>query len=72
MNEMINKNDLIKLGYKTHTAESIINQAKIEMVQKGFSMYSNKRLGLVPKNAVEQIIGTDLSISQDLKSCSCR
>ena len=42
-NNTINKDDLIKMGYKEHTAISIIRQAKQNMVQKGYSFYNNKR-----------------------------
>lgn len=59
-NNTINKDDLIKMGYKEHTAISIIRQAKQNMVQKGYSFYNNKRLGRVPIIAVETILGFSL------------
>lgn len=59
-NNTINKDDLIKMGYKEHTAISIIRQAKQNMVQKGYSFYNNKRLGRVPITAVETILGFSL------------
>ena len=42
--KIINKNDLIALGYKTNTAMTIIRQAKKIMVQKGYAFYNNHRL----------------------------
>ena len=48
--KIINKNDLIALGYKTNTAMTIIRQAKKIMVQKDY----------VPIHAVEEIIGVSL------------
>lgn len=59
-NNTINKDDLIKIGYKEHTAISIIRRAKQNMVQKGYSFYNNKRLGRVPITAVETILGFSL------------
>ena len=58
----ITKDDLIRIGYTTGTAQSIIRQAKYKMVSKGFSFYSNKRLGRVPVSIVEEIIGTKITI----------
>lgn len=59
-NSTINKNDLVNLGYKEHTAIGIIRQAKKNMVQQGYSIYDNKRLGTVPIVAVEKILGFKL------------
>jgi len=57
---VINKDILIEIGYPQATAQSIIRQAKALMVQKGYAFYANKRLGRVPREAVEEIIGTKL------------
>ncbi len=57
---VINKDTLVDLGYPKSTAQSIIRQAKALMVQKGYTFYNNKRLGRVPKEAVEEIIGTKI------------
>jgi len=58
--QTICKQDLIELGYKEHTARNLICQAKVIMVQKGYPFYNNKRLGLVPTDVVEEIIGVKL------------
>ena len=60
INNTINKDDLVKIGYKEYTAISIIRQAKQNMVKKGYSFYNNKRLGRVPITAVETILGFSL------------
>lgn len=60
LKKIINKNDLIALGYKTNTAMTIIRQAKKIMVQKGYAFYNNHRLDYVPIHAVEEIIGVSL------------
>lgn len=60
MQDTITKDDLIKLGYPTYTSISIIRQAKANMVQKGYALYNNKRLGRVPRVAVESILGFEL------------
>lgn len=57
---VINKDVLIELGYPKSTAQNIIRQAKALMVQKGYPFYTNKRLGRVPKEAVEEIIGAKI------------
>lgn len=57
MKSTICKDDLLSLGYKPHTAMMIVGQAKQIMVQKGYPLYNNKRLGYVPREVVEEIIG---------------
>lgn len=65
MNTTINKQDLIELGYKKHTAESIIRQAKQIMVQQGYVFYNNRRLGRVPTCTVENILGISLPLNKE-------
>lgn len=60
MGRTICKQDLMDLGYKEHTARSLICQAKTIMVQQGYPFYNNKRLGRVPVHIVESIIGVKL------------
>lgn len=60
MTNTICKQDLMAIGYKEHTARSLICQAKAIMVQKGYPFYNNRRLGRVPTEVVESIIGTTL------------
>ncbi|PEJ68717.1 DUF3173 domain-containing protein [Bacillus wiedmannii] len=54
---VISKDELMALGYPKATAQGIIREAKALMVQQGYQFYNNKRLGRVPKDAVEQITG---------------
>ena len=61
MKLLISKDDLIKLGYKKHTAISIIQAVKQDLVyNKGIPFYNNRRLGLVPRERVENLIGVNL------------
>lgn len=57
MSTVISKEDLMEAGYPKATAQGIIREAKALMIQKGYAFYNNKRLGRVPKEAVEQITG---------------
>ena len=50
------KDDLIAIGFPKSTAQSIIRQAKVILVSEGKTLYLNKRLGVVPKEKVEEII----------------
>ena len=59
----ISKTELIKLGYREHTAISIIRQAKQIMVKQGYAFYNNKRLGRVTKSVVENILGTSIQVN---------
>lgn len=61
-NRTICKDDLISMGYAPHTASTLIRQAKIIMVQRGYPFYNNKRLGRVPRETVESILGVELKM----------
>ncbi|MBC1445490.1 DUF3173 domain-containing protein [Listeria welshimeri] len=63
----LTKDDLIKLGYGSSASESLIREAKAYMVNQGFEYYKNRRLGRVPLNAIEAILGIDLSYVKDKK-----
>ncbi|MDR0899681.1 MAG: DUF3173 domain-containing protein [Lactobacillaceae bacterium] len=56
----IDKEYLINLRFPKSTAQDIIRQTKPKLVKQGFSVYNNKRLGRVPKSAVESILGCKL------------
>ncbi|EJC3743707.1 DUF3173 domain-containing protein [Enterococcus faecium] len=57
MKNTVSKTNLERLGFKTHQAVTIIRQAKLMMVTKGYPYYNNKRVGVDPRNVVEEIIG---------------
>ncbi|AYB40071.1 DUF3173 domain-containing protein [Brevibacillus laterosporus] len=66
MSSTITKTELVNIGYKEHTAVSLIRQAKIVMVQKGYPIYNNRRLGRVPRDVVESILGVTLETEIDI------
>ncbi|WP_225436984.1 DUF3173 family protein [Ligilactobacillus agilis] len=58
----IDANELVdELGFKMHQARDIIRLAKVTMVNRGYSMYNNKRLGVVPRTVVEELTGISLN-----------
>ncbi|MFI3226213.1 MAG: DUF3173 domain-containing protein [Clostridia bacterium] len=57
----ITKKDLVALGYGPGQAVNIIKQAKDVMVGKGFGYYKNPRLGRVPVEVVEEILGIEIN-----------
>ena len=56
----VNYNNLMELGFPKATAQQIIRQTKLKMVQQGYTIYNNRRLGSVPISAVEDILGFKL------------
>lgn len=67
---VITKKELIELGYGKYQAEDIIRQSKAVMVSKGYTYYLNKRLGLVPLEAVEDVLGFELqTIAKEVEVC---
>ncbi|EAC4617297.1 MULTISPECIES: DUF3173 domain-containing protein [Listeria] len=61
MKNMICRKDLEALGFKANQAVTLIRQAKIRMVNQGYPYYNNKRVGVVPRRVIEEIIGVPLS-----------
>lgn len=61
-NNTITYIDLVAIGFPKATAKQIIRQSKLNMVQKGYVLYSNKKLGAVPINAVENVLGFRLCL----------
>jgi len=62
MSVTICKDDLIEMGYKKYQAISLIREAKAIMVQKGCPYYNNKRLGRVPREVIEEILGVSFEL----------
>ncbi|KAF1304201.1 MULTISPECIES: DUF3173 family protein [unclassified Enterococcus] len=59
MAKLVSKKDLIRAGYSNYHAAKIIHDSKQLLVSKGFSYYKNRRLGVVPNHAIEELIGID-------------
>ena len=58
----ITRQGLVSLGYQSETARKIIAQAKSILISRGYLFYDNKRLGRVPVNVVEEILGVQLEV----------
>lgn len=56
---MVDKTDLIALGFSASKSADIIRAAKRLMVSKGFGFYGSRKVGRVPAAAVAEIIGVD-------------
>ncbi|WP_081252686.1 DUF3173 family protein [Lactococcus petauri] len=64
----ITKQDLMKLGFGPYQAYMLIKQAKALMVKKGYAYYNSNGVGKVPKETVEEILGTKLAIESVAES----
>ncbi|MCH4003854.1 MAG: DUF3173 domain-containing protein [Lactobacillus crispatus] len=60
MKKLVSFTDLVEIGYRPNQAREIIKTAKKNMADAGYGMYNNKRLGVVPVEAVEKITGLSL------------
>lgn len=58
----INKNDLVALGFSEGTSKRIIRQGKKLLVTRGFNVYQNKRIGTIPANIANELLGFDISV----------
>ena len=61
----VNYKDIVNLGFPSHTARSIIKQAKIQLVNRGLTLYANNRIGTVPREIVEEILGIQFPIKKE-------
>lgn len=55
----------MNLGFPRHTARSIIKQAKIQLVNRGLTLYANNRIGTVPREIIEEILGIQFPIKKE-------
>ena len=58
----VTRQDLVSIGYQSETARKIIAQAKSILISRGYLFYDNRRLGRVPVNVVEEILGVQLEV----------
>lgn len=65
---MVDKTDLIALGFTPSKSADIIRSAKRLMVSKGFGFYGSRKVGRVPASAVAEIIGVDPVGAHDAES----
>ncbi len=65
---MVDKTDLIALGFSASKSADIIRAAKKLMVSKGFGFYGSRKVGRVPASAVAEIIGVDPVGAHDAES----
>lgn len=65
---MVDKNDLVKLGFSASYSATLIRMAKHLMVKKGYGLYESRKLGKVPAYAVEEILGVSLDGVRDAQS----
>lgn len=65
---MVDKTDLIALGFSASKSADIIRAAKALMVSKGFGFYGSRKVGRVPASAVAEIIGVDPAGANDAES----
>ena len=55
----------MNLRFPRHTASSIIKQAKIQLVNRGLTLYENNRIGTVPREIIEEILGIQFPIKKE-------
>lgn len=60
LQKIMTKIDLIQLGYSEYMAKKIITKAKKLLIKEGFDYYKNRKIGKVPTQTIEKIIGTKL------------
>lgn len=63
----VTKKDLIDLGFGPTQSQDIVRLSKYLVVQKGYDYYKSKRLGRVPVQAVEEILGVTLYVHNEEK-----
>ena len=56
---------LMELGFKEHTARNIIREVKVRLVNEGYDFYANQRCGIVPAEAVEDVLGITIKVKED-------
>ena len=57
MIKTITKDDLVNLGFSEGTSKRIIRQGKQLLVERGFKIYNNKRIGTIPATIASEMLG---------------
>ena len=60
MIKTVTKDDLIELGFALGTARKIIHTGKLLLVNRGFNIHDNKRIGTIPASVAEELLGIEL------------
>lgn len=60
MIKTVTKDDLVELGFAPGTARKIIHIGKLLLVNRGFNIYDNKRIGTIPASVAEELLGIEL------------
>ncbi|NLD24118.1 MAG: DUF3173 family protein [Bacteroidales bacterium] len=63
--QIINKDDLVKLGYSDYMAKEIIRLSRLYMLQCGHRYYESRKVSTVPVIAISEILGFELKIKED-------
>ena len=50
----------MSMGYSKTTAQRIIKKSRELLVERGYSFYDRKRLMIVPKSVVSEILGVQI------------
>ena len=58
--------DITKQGYPEGTARRAIREGKKLLVERGFQLYKNKRIGRIPKTIAEEILGFKIISKNDI------
>ena len=53
-------------GYPEGTARRVIREGKKLLVERGFQLYKNKRIGRIPKTIAEEILGFKIISKNDI------
>ncbi|VRA49133.1 Domain of uncharacterised function (DUF3173) [Streptococcus pneumoniae] len=60
MKDTISNKDLISMGYRPWKSNAIIHQVRELLVSRGYTFYNRKRLMVVPKSVVKELLGMEL------------
>lgn len=58
--------DIANQGYPEGTARRVIREGKKILVERGFKLYKNKRIGRIPKTIAEEILGFKIISKHDI------
>lgn len=63
--QVLNKNDLMSIGYSEYTSKQIIKKARLYMVELGSSYYESRKITTIPAVAISEILGFEIEIKEE-------
>jgi len=61
--QTVNKDDLMALGLTQGTAQKVIKVGKEKLIERGFPIYGNRAIQVLPVKIASEILGFEINLN---------